>query len=93
MLLHEQIDELPTNKTSNIVIKVADFGIFGSNKGRVAESHGAGSLKYMAPEILLGRTGSDPKIDVWSMGVMMYAMVMGHYPFEVKNRDDKEALR
>ena len=93
MLLHEQIDELPTNKTSNIVIKVADFGIFGSNKGRVAESHNAGSLKYMAPEILLGRTGSDPKIDVWSMGVMLYAMVMGHFPFEVKNKDDKEALR
>ena len=47
----------------------------------------------MAPEILLGRTGSDPKIDVWSMGVMLYAMIMGHYPFEVKNKDDKEALK
>ena len=70
---------------------MADFGIFGSNAGRVAECHNAGSLKYMAPEILLGQNGSDPKLDVWSMGVMLYAMVLGHYPFE--NKEDKEALR
>ena len=73
------------------MIKVADFGIFGSNAGRVAESHNAGSLKYMAPEILLGQNASDPKLDVWSMGVMLYAMILGHYPFE--NKEDKEALR
>lgn len=93
MILSERISELPTKNPSGIQIKVCDFGIFGSNAGRVAESHNAGSLKYMAPEILLGRSGSDPKLDVWSMGVMLYAMIMGHYPFEVKNKDDKEALR
>lgn len=54
VILAQQIDEIPVNKPSGILIKVADFGIFGSNAGRVAESHNAGSLKYMAPEILLG---------------------------------------
>ena len=45
---------------------------------------------YMAPEILLGRTESDPKIDVWSMGVMLYAMIMGRYPFEARNEEGEE---
>lgn len=41
----------------------------------------------MAPEILRGRTESDPKIDVWSLGVMLYSMIMGSYPF---SHDDKD---
>ena len=44
----------------------------------------------MAPEILRGRNESDPKIDVWSLGVMLYGMIMGDYPFYDQ---DKDALR
>ena len=71
-------------------MKVADFGIFGSTRGKEAERHNCGSLKYMAPEILRGRNESDPKIDVWSLGVMLYSMIMGDYPFY---SNDKEQLR
>lgn len=90
VLLVDPIDEIPThqNAPSKIKVKVADFGIFGSNAGGEAEKVNAGSLKYMAPEILRGRTESDPKIDVWSLGVMMYSMIMGNYPFSSNNRDE-----
>ena len=44
----------------------------------------------MAPEILRGRNESDPKIDVWSLGVMLYSMIIGDYPFQ---SNDKEILR
>ena len=44
----------------------------------------------MAPEILKGRNESDPKIDVWSLGVMLYCMIMGDYPFY---NNDKDLLR
>lgn len=36
---------------------------------------------YMAPELLQGDNASDPKIDIWSLGIMMYSMIMGEYPF------------
>ena len=62
-------------------MKIADFGIFGSNKGTIAERHNAGSIMYMAPELLQGDNASDPKIDIWSLGIMMYSMIMGEYPF------------
>ena len=47
----------------------------------VAEKITAGSLKFMAPELLLGRTHSTPKIDVWSLGCILHAMILGEYPF------------
>ena len=89
VILLENIDELPTDETapSKIHLKIADFGIFGSNRGTVAEKHNAGSIKYMAPEILQGNNASDPKIDIWSLGVMMYAMITGEYPFSGASRE------
>ena len=88
----EEIENLPDHESapSKIKVKVADFGIFGSTRGQEAERHNCGSLKYMAPEILRGRNESDPKIDVWSLGVMLYGMIMGDYPFYDQ---DKDALR
>ena len=52
VILLEKIDELPTEKTapSKIHCKIADFGIFGSNRGTIGERHNAGSVKYMSPE-------------------------------------------
>ena len=41
----------------------------------------------MAPELLSGRTASTPKIDVWSMGCMLYAMLSGEYAFSAKDRE------
>ena len=38
----------------DLELKVVDFGIFGSTSGVNPEKIHAGSLKYMAPEILLG---------------------------------------
>lgn len=89
VILLSQVDELPTEETapSKIHVKIADFGIFGSNRGTVAERHNAGSIKYMAPEVLLGDNASDPKIDIWSLGVMMHSMITGEYPFEGSSRE------
>ena len=88
-MLQEEIGTLPTgNESSGVKIKIVDFGIFCSNRGNVSEKSTAGSLKYMAPELLSGRTHSTPKIDVWSMGCMLYSMVTGEYPFNGSERDE-----
>ena len=83
ILLQDPINELPTEITgaSRIRVKLVDFGIFGSNSGGIAERSTEGSLKFMAPELFLGRTESTPKIDVWSLGCILHAMILGEYPF------------
>jgi serine/threonine-protein kinase len=62
--------------------KIADFGIAKLNlahftlPGRVL-----GTPAYMAPEQLSGE-GSDGRSDLFSLGVILYAMVVGHSPFQ-----------
>ena len=75
-------------KPANILItrdgraKIADFGIAKLNlahftlPGRVL-----GTPAYMAPEQLSGE-GSDGRSDLFSLGVILYAMVTGHSPFQ-----------
>ena len=36
----------------------------------------------MPPEVLSGESNAaDPAIDVWAIGIMMYMMLYGEYPF------------
>ncbi len=44
---------------------------------------------YAAPEVLLNRSRYDGKLaDVWSSGVMLYAMLCCRYPFERPEDDE-----
>jgi serine/threonine protein kinase len=40
-----------------------------------------GTPDYIAPEVLLGKSISDPSIDWWSFGVLMYEFIVGLPPF------------
>eukprot|EP00164_Ancoracysta_twista_P000129 GFYU01000187.1.p1 GENE.GFYU01000187.1~~GFYU01000187.1.p1 ORF type:complete len:431 (+),score=123.98 GFYU01000187.1:112-1404(+) len=40
-----------------------------------------GSLNYSAPELLQGADGANPGLDIWSLGVTLFVMVTGYFPF------------
>lgn len=63
-------------------IKVADFGFARnlSDMSKLLSTH-CGSYAYAAPEILANRPYSGPETDVWSVGIILYAMVAGRLPF------------
>lgn len=44
----------------------------------------AGSLNYMAPEFFISPKNCrfDGRIDVWAIGVILYAMLCGELPFK-----------
>ncbi|CAH8550659.1 unnamed protein product [Schistosoma turkestanicum] len=62
-------------------IKVADFGFcnFFQN-GQLLSTH-CGSPQYAAPELFKGESYDGTLADVWSLGVILYILVCGSFPF------------
>ena len=42
----------------------------------------------MPPEVLIGFNESTPKIDIWSLGIILHGLVLGYLPFRSANKDD-----
>jgi serine/threonine protein kinase len=67
-------------------IAIIDFGISGTANGNQREQIKAGTAKFLPPEMLSGKEySSNTKLDIWALGVILYRMVEGCYPFEGKN--------
>lgn len=66
-----------------------DFGL-SSQYGDAKLVTTYGSPIYSAPEVVEGKSYNGPEIDIWSLGVNLYAMVVGEFPF---NNQDPAELR
>lgn len=65
--------------------KIADFGIAKLNLSHMTvPGKVLGTPAYMAPEQLAGQK-ADGRADLFSLGVILYAMVVGHSPFHGEN--------
>ena len=69
-------------------IRIMDFGIAKAAEGRRITFTGftpaVGTPDYMAPEQVKGKRG-DERTDIYSLGAMLYEMVVGATPFEGEN--------
>ena len=66
------------------VVKVLDFGVAvlkHADAERSITTSVAGTPRYMAPEQLLGES-PNPASDVWAIGVMLYRLLGGRFPFD-----------
>lgn len=63
-------------------VKVLDFGIAAPRGTAVAM---AGTLEYMAPEVLYGQAPTEAA-DLYAVGVMLHQMIIGRYPHEQSGR-------
>lgn len=66
----------------NDVLKIADFGWCAF--ATTVRTTFCGTLDYLAPEMIQGR-GHDHTLDTWSLGVLLYEMVVGRPPFQSTN--------
>ena len=68
-------------------LKLIDFGLSNTYKPKQLLSTACGSPCYAAPEMIAGKDYVGVKVDVWSCGVILYAMLCGYLPFEDPNTD------
>jgi len=47
-----------------------------------------GTPCYMAPELTIKKPYNGFKVDIWAVGIILYVMICGEYPF--KGRTDDE---
>ena len=67
-------------------VVIIDFGISGMANGNQREKIKAGTTSFLPPEIASGEEfSSNQKLDIWAMGIILYLMVEGSYPFDGKN--------
>mmetsp|Transcript_17041 Transcript_17041/g.2817 ORF Transcript_17041/g.2817 Transcript_17041/m.2817 type:complete len:123 (-) Transcript_17041:786-1154(-) len=67
-------------------IKLGDFGLaakleFDGEKKRTI----CGTPNYIAPEVLDGKKGHSYEVDIWSLGVIIYTLLVGKPPFETSD--------
>jgi serine/threonine protein kinase len=68
--------------TPDLSIKVADFGLANVMIDGEFLRTSCGSPNYASPEVIEGLLYAGPEVDVWSSGVILYAMLVGSLPFD-----------
>lgn len=63
-------------------IKIVDFGLSNTFSQNELLKTACGSPCYAAPEMIAGKKYEGSKVDVWSSGVILYALICGFLPFE-----------
>ena len=78
-IIHRDIKPENIIVTPDGTIKLLDFGAAKELKEKEMSETVTGSRPYMAPEQIMGK--SQRRSDVWAMGVVMYMLYTGMFPF------------
>ena len=63
-------------------IKIVDFGLSNLYKNNEKLGTACGSPCYAAPEMIKGDKYNGLKVDIWSAGIILYALICGYLPFD-----------
>jgi serine/threonine protein kinase len=87
--VHKQLCVHRDLKLENILfdkhenVKLVDFGFTREYEGRTNHLQTfCGTICYSAPEMLKGEKYAGEKVDVWSLGIILYALLCGELPFD-----------
>ncbi|KAG0052632.1 hypothetical protein BGZ83_002348 [Gryganskiella cystojenkinii] len=83
-VIHRDIKSENIMVDDNLKVTLIDFGLARFSNGKAVLTTHCGTFPYMAPEVELGeeRNGYGAAADIWSLGVVLFKMLVGKYPFD-----------
>ncbi|KAL9103621.1 MAG: hypothetical protein Q9163_001348 [Psora crenata] len=76
-----KLENILLDKYGNV--KLCDFGFTREYDGSLSYLQTfCGTVCYSAPEMLRGEKYAGEKVDVWSLGIILYALLTGQLPFD-----------
>lgn len=85
MVVHRDLKPENLLLDSKWNVKIADFGLSNVMRDGHFLKTSCGSPNYAAPEVISGKLYAGPEVDVWSCGVILYALLCGSLPFDDEN--------
>ncbi|CAN6452346.1 unnamed protein product [Victoria cruziana] len=85
MVVHRDLKPENILLDSKCNVKIADFGLSNIMRDGHFLKTSCGSPNYAAPEVISGKLYAGPEVDVWSCGVILYALLCGSLPFDDEN--------
>ncbi|SMR57339.1 unnamed protein product [Zymoseptoria tritici ST99CH_3D1] len=82
-----KLENILLDKNENV--KLVDFGFTREYKGSTSYLQTwCGTVCYSAPEMLKGEKYAGEKVDVWSLGIILYALLCGELPYDEDDESD-----
>ncbi|XP_033145974.1 SNF1-related protein kinase catalytic subunit alpha KIN12 isoform X3 [Brassica rapa] len=85
MIAHRDLKPENILMDTKFNIKIADFGLSNVMHDGHFLKTSCGSPNYAAPEVISGKLYAGPEVDIWSCGVILYALLCGNLPFDDEN--------
>ncbi|CBZ53562.1 hypothetical protein NCLIV_033490 [Neospora caninum Liverpool] len=82
MICHRDLKPENVLLDTNMNVKVGDFGLSNFMRDGDFLKTSCGSPNYASPEVVSGKAYAGPEVDVWSCGVILYALLCGSLPFD-----------
>nr|XP_022318996.1 5'-AMP-activated protein kinase catalytic subunit alpha-2-like isoform X12 [Crassostrea virginica] len=82
MVVHRDLKPENLLLDSSLNVKIADFGLSNMMHDGEFLRTSCGSPNYAAPEVISGKLYAGPEVDIWSCGVILYALLCGTLPFD-----------
>mmetsp|Transcript_17550 Transcript_17550/g.35126 ORF Transcript_17550/g.35126 Transcript_17550/m.35126 type:complete len:500 (-) Transcript_17550:248-1747(-) len=85
MVVHRDLKPENLLLDASFNVKIADFGLSNMMKDGAFLKTSCGSPNYAAPEVISGQLYAGSEVDMWSCGVILYALLCGNLPFDDEN--------
>lgn len=93
-VIHRDVTSGNVLVTDDGVVRLIDFGIATSTFLRPRDASGAlrGTMAYLPPEVITGEGPMDHRVDLFSVGVVLYEITTGARPFAGNSLETMQAI-